>query len=337
MSMKSLALGVDIAARTFTAAVWLDGHGQLLGTFPNSPDGFAQLAALPIIAKAHAVHLVLEPTGGYELALAHYALSLGWEVSIPNPKQVRDFAKGHGFRAKTDRQDALMLARYAADGDTHSWQPLPEEMSELESLQRRKDDIEHLLRQERNRQHALVHRPHQHAAVPGSLKRMVEALEEELGKLEKEIEEHLGQYEELKEAAVRLRSVPGVGAKTVVPLLVVLWRWEVLTRGEGSAKGLTAYVGLDPEPYESGTSVYSPASISRKGDGMLRRRLYMGVLGGIRGKNALRGFYERLVGRGKKKKVALVAAERKLVVWSWKVFQSGGVFDASKCSRAAAR
>jgi transposase len=334
--MKSLALGVDIAARTFTAAIWKEGHGQLLGTFPNSPDGFAQLAAHPLIAHARAVHLVMEPTGGYELTLAHFALSLGWLVSIPNPKQVRDFAKGHGFRAKTDRQDALMLARYAADGDTHAWQPLPKEVSELESLQRRKDDVEHLLRQERNRQHALSHRPHQHAAVPSSVERMIDALEEELSRLEQEIEEHLKRHTEVKAAAERLRTVPGVGAKTVVPLLVVLWRWDVLTGGQGSPKGLTAYVGLDPEPYESGTSVYAPATISRKGDGMVRRRLFMGVLGGVRGDNPLRAFYQRLVGRGKKKKVALVAAERKMVVWAWKVFQTQSVFDAAKCGQIAA-
>jgi transposase len=334
--MTSLALGVDIAARTFVAAIWTDGRGQVLGSFPNSPEGFARLAALPAIAQAPAVHLVLEPTGGYELPLAHFALSVGWRVSMPNPKQVRDFAKGQGMRAKTDRQDGLMLARFAAEGKTNDWQPLPEQVGELESLQRRKDDVEHLLRQERNRQHALSHRPHQHQAVPSSVERMIGLLEEELAQLEKEIEEHLKRHAELKEAAVRLRSVPGVGGKTVVPLLVVLWRWKVLTGGKGSTKGLTAYLGLDPEPHESGTSVSQAASISRKGDGMVRRRLYMGVRGGVRGTNPLRAFYERLVGRGKKKKVALVAAERKLVIWSWKVFESESVFDPSKCGRFAA-
>jgi transposase len=146
----------------------------------------------------------------------------------------------------------------------------------------------------------------------------------------------LQRHAALAAAVRRLKTVPGVGAKTVVPLLVLLYRWQVLTNGQGSAKGLTAYVGLDPQPYESGTSVRKPATISRMGDRVLRRKLYMGALGGIRGQNPLRAFYQRLVGRGKQKRVALVAAERKLLVWAWKVFQTQTDFDPAKVGQLAA-
>ena len=334
--MHPITLGIDIAAAQFTAAIWEHERGRLLGAFPNTPAGFAQLAALPLLAQAPAVHLVLEPTGGYELPLAYFALEQGWQVSLPNPKQVRDFAKGRGRRAKTDGQDALLLAQFGAETDPPAWQPLPEEVAALESLQRRKDDLEHMLRQERNRRHALGARPHQHDAVPASLDRIIGALEEELAALERQIAEHLMRHAELARAVARLRTVPGVGAKTVVPLLVLLWRWQVLTHGQGDAKGLTAYVGLAPQPFESGTSVHKPATISRQGDKVVRRRLFMGALGGIRGQNALRAFYQRLVGRGKKKKVALVAATRKLLIWAWKVFHSQTDFDPAKVAQRGA-
>ncbi len=328
--MRPLALGVDIAATTFTAAIWVDGTGTRLGTFPNTPAGFAQLAAHPALAQAPAIHLVLEPTGGYELALAHFALERGWQVSLPNPKQVRDFAKGRGRRAKTDGQDAQNLARFGAEEQPPAWRPLPAEVAELESLQRRKDDVEQLLRQERNRRHALVGRPGQHQAVPRSLERLIAALEAELAELEQAIAGHLRQHTELQAAAQRLRTVPGVGAKTVMQLLVLLWRWDALTDGQGTAKGLVAYVGLDPQPHESGTSVRKAPPISRRGDKVVRRKLFLGALGGVRGQNPLRGFYQRLVGRGKKKKLALVAAARKLLIWAWKVFQTQTDFDPAK-------
>ncbi len=61
----------------------------------------------------------------------------------------------------------------------------------------------------------------------------------------------------------------------------------------------------------------------------------MAALGGVRGRNALRMFYERLVGRGKKKMVALIAAARKLVIWAWKVFQTQTDFDPTKVQRSA--
>jgi transposase len=62
----------------------------------------------------------------------------------------------------------------------------------------------------------------------------------------------------------------------------------------------------------------------------VRRLLYMGALGASRGNIPLRSFYQRLIGRGKAKKLALVAAARKLLTWAWAVFHSGTPFDATK-------
>ena len=115
--------------------------------------------------------------------------------------------------------------------------------------------------------------------------------------------------------------MPGLGAKTVLHLVVLLHRWHTLTAGQGRDKGLVAYVGLDPQPHESGTSVHGRAAISRQGERGLRRRLFMAALGGTRRDNALRRFYRRLVARGKAKKLALVAAARKLLTWAWAVFR----------------
>jgi len=124
--------------------------------------------------------------------------------------------------------------------------------------------------------------------------------------------------------------VPGVGARTALPLLVLLRRWDGLTQGRGDAKGLVAYVGRDPQPYESGTSVHRRATISRQGERALRARLYMAALGGLRGTNPLRGFYDRLVGRGKAKQLALVAAARKLLTWAWAVYRQQQPFDSAR-------
>lgn len=118
--------------------------------------------------------------------------------------------------------------------------------------------------------------------------------------------------------------------------MVVLYRWSTLTNGQGDAKGLTAFLGLDPTPHESGTSVRGPTPISRMGLAQVRRLLFLGALGGVRGKNPLQAFYQRLVGRGKPKVVALVAAARKILCWSWAVFQHQTTFDPTKVTRTAA-
>ena len=72
------------------------------------------------------------------------------------------------------------------------------------------------------------------------------------------------------------------------------------------------------------------------GDRQMRARLYMCALGGVKGKNALREYYQRLVGRGKAKKVALVAASRKILIWAWAVFRDQVSFQAEKALPQAA-
>ena len=93
-----------------------------------------------------------------------------------------------------------------------------------------------------------------------------------------------------------------------------------LTRGQGDAPGSVAFIGLDPQPHISGSSVNKHPGISKMGDSELRCLLYMGALGAISGDNPLRAFYRRLLDHGKAKKVALVAVTPKLLVWSWTLF-----------------
>jgi transposase len=328
-------LGVDVGHTALVAAVWADGQEQVLGTFANTPAGFA---ALEQAVGSPPDRMVIEPTGGYALALAAWAVERGWVVCRPNPRQVRDWAKRQGRRAKTDRQDALLLARYGAKHDLPAWTALPREVAELESLLRRRDDLEQLLRQERNRQQQLVGRPGVAQAVPPSLQKVIDALEEALRELEEAIAAHQQQHPALAAAIRRVRTVPGIGARTSLWVVVVLYRWQVLTHGTGDAKGLTAYVGLDPTVHESGTSVRGARTISRTGMAQVRRLLFMGALGGVRGKgtNPLRDFHERLIAAHKPKVVAYVAAARKIVCWAWAVLHYQQPFDPVKAAPKAA-
>ena len=163
------------------------------------------------------------------------------------------------------------------------------------------------------------------------MKKVIAFLEQRIQQLQKVIKEHLEAHLHLKKQRKLLLTVSGVGDKNVLYILVMMHRWGVLTDGEGDAKGLVAYLGLDPKHHESGTSVPKRSSISGQGNRAMRSRLYMSALGGIKAKNSpLTAFYQRLVGRGKPKKLALVAASRKILVWSWVVFKSETPFDTTR-------
>ena len=327
-------LGIDVSKATLAAALWQQEQAVALEPVANTVAGWealrGQVAARLWAEQMGGLVVVLEPTGGYEAGVALWAHEQGWQVCLPNPRQVRDWARSQGRRAKTDRQDALLLAQYGAQQPLHRWQPLPEEVGELEELLRRRADLEGLLQRERNRREHLSPRRGLHREVPRSVERVIKLLEDELGQIEQAIAEQLQQHPPLQQARTRLLSVPGIGPKNGLPILVLLARWHSRTAGHGTSKGLVAYAGLDPQPYESGTSVHRQAGISRMGEREVRRLLYMGALGALRGHNAVRAFYERLVGRGKPKKLALVAAARKLLTWAWAVFHSGTPFDATK-------
>jgi transposase len=320
--MEPLWLGIDIGKATFVAAV-MKGHEALeLGEFVNDRAGFVALAdaVQAEVSAATIVHVVLEPTGGYEQAAVAFVYEQGWQVSLPNPKQVRDWAKGTGTRAKTDRQDAKVLARYGATRRPASHPPLAQEVNEMDSLLKRRQDLEQMLQQEKNRLQQLSGRPGIAGAVIPSLEEVIKLLEEALETVNQAIKNHLTQHECMRRELKRLLALPGIGDKVGLSLLVLLHRWQTLTGGDGSAKALTAFVGLDPQPHESGRSVRRRATISKMGNIEMRRLLYMGALSAVHGRNPLHHFYERLVNRGKAKKLAVVAAARKILVWAWILF-----------------
>jgi transposase len=319
-----LVVGVDIAKKDFAAACRVNDTVMDFGKFANDGEGHAALriALAEVCAKVglQRVQVVLEATGGYEAALLAYAYDQAWAVSMPNPKKVRDWAKGVGYRVKTDRVDARILAHYGVERQPPLRPQLAVEVTQLDSLLKRRLDLVQALHQEQTRLSEMAGRPGLAPQVEESLRQVIEALTQALAGIEQAIEELTAKHEPLQTAMVRLLALPGVGPKVVLPLLVKLFQWHNLTSGQGDASGLVAYIGLDPQPYESGRSVRKHAGISKMGDSEVRRLLYMGALGGVRGNNPLNPFYQRLVGRSKAKKVALVAAARKILVWAWTLF-----------------
>jgi transposase len=321
---KPLVVGIDIAKKDFAVACRMGEVEVELDKFANDEAGFQELhQALGDVCQTHGspqIQLILEATGGYEAALMVYAYEQGWGVSMPNPKQVRDWAKGVGYRVKTDRVDARILAHYGAERRPPLRPQLAEEVSQLDSLLKRRQDLEQALQKEKTRLSEMTDRPGMAPQVGESLEQIIDALTQAIADIQQAIEELCQQHESLHQNRHRLLALPGIGPKVVLPLLVKLLQWQNRTAGEGDASGLVAFIGLDPQPYDSGRTVHKHPGISKMGDSEVRRLLYMGALGSLRGDNPLKAFYQRLVARGKAKKVALVAAARKLLVWAWTIF-----------------
>ena len=325
---KAILVGVDMAKKSLTASYRLsedpdEADGEL-GTFANELAGYKALdVRLKEAGDQHGleqVQLILEATGGYEASLLAYAYAQGWWVSMPNPAQVRNWAKGVGYRVKTDKVDARILAHYGVERRPPLRPQLATEVTELDSLLKRRQDLEQALQKEKTRLSELSGRPGIAPKVYESLQQMIDALTDALTEVEQAIDGLQQRHQPFVNERQRLLPLPGVGPKIIGPLMVKLMQFQNLTSGQGDARAFVAFIGLDPQPYSSGTSVRKQPGISKMGDSELRRLLYMGALGAISGNNPLRAFYCRLVDRGKAKKVALIAVARKLLVWAWTLF-----------------
>lgn len=339
--MAIFVVGVDVSkAKLDVAYCTAQLDPEILGVFKNDSSGFEALAekVVPLAEQSECdeILLVAEPTGGYERRMACFAIDFGWQVSLPNPAHVSRWSEGLG-RSKTDRQDALTLARYGRDRNPLRWTPMPEEVALLVALLDRQTQIERMLRQETNRRKAYEDQKRYVGAVAESIEASISYLKSALAEIKSKIDSHMDQHPDLQDQANRLDAIPGVGDSTMLPLMVLCAQFEHLAGPDGSAKSLTAYVGLDSVHHESGSSVRRRSRISRQGNSKLRAKLYMAALGGTRCKGGpIREFYDRLIAAGKPAKLALIACARKILVWAWAVYRTRTPFDPAKaCARAA--
>ena len=108
-------------------------------------------AAASFLADKGVCLAVVEGTGGYERAMVDALHEVGVAVAIVNPRQVRDFAKSMGKRAKTDKLDAMLLARFAEIIQPQPTMPQKACHSQLKALVTRRRQLLKDLTQEKNR------------------------------------------------------------------------------------------------------------------------------------------------------------------------------------------
>jgi transposase len=292
-------VGIDVAKGELVIAARPTGDRW---TVANDERGARTLAAR--LRRDGPVLIVVEATGGYELAAVAALAAAGLPVAVVNPRQVRDFAKATGQLAKTDRLDADVLALFA-ERVRPEVRPLADAaLHELDALHARRRQLLEMLQAERNRLDQVFgagKRP-----VRKSLRTHIEFLERELRVADTELGRMVRESPVWREREDLLRSVPGVGPVASLTLLAHLPELGRLSRRE-----VAKLVGVAPLARESGT--YRGRRFVHGGRAPLRAVLYMAALVATRRNAVIRAFYARLLAAGKPKKLALTACMRKLL------------------------
>lgn len=287
--------GVDVSKAHLDLAMGPEGAVE---RFTNDDAGVAAL--IERVAAWEPTLIVLEATGGLETLLAVSGRVAGLPLAVVNARQVRDFAKATGRLAKTDRLDALTLARFAQAVRPEARPGRNEAERELaEQVSRRRQLVE--MRAQEKARLAM--------AGPGQKKSLAEHiawLSARIAELDDDLHRRLRQSEAWQPRVALLLSAPGVGPVTLLTLLAQLPELGRLNRRE-----IAALVGLAPFNRDSGFQ--RGRRMIWGGRAEVRSVLYMAVLAAIRGDNVIAAFHRRLVEKGKPAKVALTAAMRKLL------------------------
>jgi transposase len=296
----SAVVGIDVAK----AYVDVEVIGAKLEAerFANEVEGHSALAAA--LQPMGVQLVVMEATGGYEVALACALQAAGLAVAVLNPKQVHDFAKSMGRLAKTDRIDARTLAELGTvlvgRADLARFvRPLPDAQQQaLAALVTRRRQLLTMMVSERQRLQLAI------AVVRPSIEAMITAIRAQLDDVEAQMVRHVREH--FAELDTLLRSANGIGRVASATVLATLPELGHLNR-----RAIAALVGVAPMANESGSS--RGRRRVQGGRFEVRRVLYMATLSAVRRNPAIRDFYQRLRAAGKLPKVALVACMRKLL------------------------
>lgn len=175
----------------------------------------------------------------------------------------------------------------------------------------------------RNQLHALTQLPVIVPAVRTRMEQLIATFTQHIETIDTELEIALAQDEAWAASAKRLQTVIGFGPLVAAWLLVSTLNFTLCS----SARALTAYAGLAPHPFQSGSSVHGRPSIGHSGNARLRTIVYMATLSATQHNPMIKAFYDRLRAAGKPMKVARCAAARKLLHVAYAVVTHQEDFD----------
>lgn len=295
MAQITPVVGIDVSKERLDVALYPEAESFSVG---NDRAGWQELGRRlrPLGVRA----IGIEPSGGYERGAVAALLDAGLPVRSVNPWKLRQFAKAAGWLAKNDRLDARAIACFVATLPTRPAQhdPAREHLAELVTARRQLVDLRQALDNQREQ------------LRDAELRRMNERrqrqIDADLQRLEQRIAAAIAAVPAMARRYKLLCSVPGVGPVLAATLLALLPELGAI-----SHRQIGALVGVVPYDFDSGKMKGLRCIFGGRAE--VRRVLFMATQVAIRWNPVLQAFHQRLRQAGKKPKVAIVAAMRKLI------------------------
>jgi transposase len=293
---KQVYIGIDVSQGTLDMAAYPTGQ---VWQYKNTKSGIAKT-----VAKLKGINprlIVMEATGGLELALKSGLDEAELPVAVVNPKRIRDYGRSLGELAKTDKIDAKVMAHFAAKMEPPPQPPRDKAERDLDNLVTRRNQLSDMRTAEKNRVKDYLDQ-----AVKRDIQDHIRWLEGKITDLDKEIKQRINQNPVFSEKARLYKSMKGVGEVLASTLIA-----KVPEMGRVNQREMASLIGLAPVNRDSGK--FRGRRMIHGGRGMVRKAAYMPAVVAIRFNPGIKALYQRLIAKGKLKKVALVACMHKML------------------------
>ena len=293
----AVVAGVDISKDHLDVAIYPSGTAR---RFVNDRNGHTAL--LRWLRSFVVERIVFEATGPYHRLFERRLDQQGLPFAKVNPRQARRFAEATGKLVKTDRVDAIMLARFGALLEPECRSLRSQALDQLAEIIAARRSLVRDRTATTNRSKTLT---------LGLLKRLaanrLQQINRQIDALDAEANALVLNDRSLARRLAILASMPGIGETTAIAVIA-----NMPELGQIEAKQAAALAGLAPISRQSGN--WQGKSSIRGGRSHLRQALYMPALVAVRFNPDLKRSYDALIAAGKPAKVAITAVMRKIIV-----------------------
>lgn len=316
MMKQSKFVGIDVAKKDFYACFDEQGTSQKFNNTPAGINAFVRQLNKNKFTENQTI-IGLESTGSYHLRLCVQCASLGFKMKVLNPLIVKKYNQTKLRRVKNDKKDASLIRYCASQGEGYEFKETAETLI-LKSLVRQRNSLTNSMLKVKRQQEDIEYKEDCLKVEIGSVYDEIQAmLREKAKELEKELKRFRREEQKL------LQSIPGVGPLTAVSFISEIVDVERFKE----AKNMVAYIGLDSRVHQSGTSVKGKGYITKRGNKILRTRLYNAASVAVLQDNLFRDYFRKKRSEGKPYRVALVAVMNKMTHVIHSVWTNGRPFE----------
>lgn len=295
-------IGIDISKREFHVCFIDDRNIEKFATTQKGIKEFLNMLKEQNMTKGKTL-IGMEATGSYHLPVAYQCTQAGYTVHIINPLITKKQNQTNLRRVKTDASDAILVRTCLMNGAGYPFRETAETIT-LKTLVRQRARFSMLRHRTRLKDEEVTHREHYlDIKITAANRELYDFLDEKIRCLDGELRTYASPTQKL------LMSIPGVGPQTAVTCISEV---ADITRFPDAQK-LTAWLGLDPRVHESGTSIHGKGYITKRGNKLLRTRLFNAASVAVLHKNMFQKFFQQKRSEGKAYRVALCAVMRKMV------------------------